>query len=153
QVGRELDAGEAHAEHLREAASRKGLRESGVVLEQDVPVREEPAEDALELLSLADDRSLDLVECASGELLDAFEVHHLDPLERLDDAGELGNRDPVRKTVLGRGPVSSHQLPRLVAEDPPRRFRIVVQPDTSTRLEELARELAQPQTEAAVQVG
>ena len=118
-----------------------------------MPVREEPAEDALELLSLADDRSLDLVECASGELLDAFEVHHLDPLERLDDAGELGNRDPVRKTVLGRGPVSSHQLPRLVAEDPPRRFRIVVQPDTSTRLEELARELAQPQTEAAVQVG
>ena len=41
QVGRELDALEAHAQHLRERARGERLRETRVVLEQHVPVREE----------------------------------------------------------------------------------------------------------------
>jgi hypothetical protein len=48
QVGRELNSREAHAEHLRERARRQRLRETRVVLEQDVTVGEKPEEDELE---------------------------------------------------------------------------------------------------------
>ena len=51
-------------EHLRERARGQRLREPRVVLEQDVPVGEEPEEDELERIALPDDRLLDLVEDA-----------------------------------------------------------------------------------------
>ena len=75
EVGRELDAGEAHAQNLRERARGERLREARVVLEQDVSVREEAEPDELERLPLADDRLLDLVEHLGGELLDLCELH------------------------------------------------------------------------------
>ena len=62
QVGRELDAREADARHLRERARGERLREAGEVLEQHVPVGEQADEDELERVALADDRPLDLVE-------------------------------------------------------------------------------------------
>ena len=48
EVGGELDAREAHAQDLREGPGRERLREARVVLEQDVPVREEPEQHELE---------------------------------------------------------------------------------------------------------
>ena len=54
---------------LGERARRERLREPGVVLEQDVAVREETHEDELERLPLADDCPLDLVEHTLGDLL------------------------------------------------------------------------------------
>ena len=67
QVGRELDAREAERRRLRERARDQRLRQARVVLEQDVAVREQPEQDELERVALADDRALDLVEDAVGE--------------------------------------------------------------------------------------
>ena len=61
-------------EHLGERARGERLREPGEVLEQDVAVGEEPDEDELERVSLADDGALDLVEHSARQLVDAFEV-------------------------------------------------------------------------------
>ena len=75
QVGRELDACETHAQHLRERAGRERLGEARVVLEQDVAVGEEPEQNELERLALAHDGLLDLVEHLPGEHVDALELH------------------------------------------------------------------------------
>ena len=75
QVGRELDAGEPHAQDLREGPRSQGLGQAGVVLEEDVAVREEPDEHELERVALPDDSSLDLVEDLLRELVHAFELH------------------------------------------------------------------------------
>ena len=65
----------SHAEHLRERARSERLREARVVLEQHVTVGEEPEQDELERLALADDGLLDLVEHPIGELPDLGELH------------------------------------------------------------------------------
>src|SRR5947199_105633 len=62
QVGRELDPPELHARDLRERAGHQRLREARVVLDQDVPVREQAEQHKLERLALAEDGALDLVE-------------------------------------------------------------------------------------------
>ena len=51
------------------------LRETRVVLEQHVPVGEQPHQDELERVALADDGALDLVEDPRCVLLDLGELH------------------------------------------------------------------------------
>ena len=75
QVGRELDAAEAEPAGLGEGSRRQRLREPRDVLEQDVAVREHAEQDQLELLALADDGALDLVDEAGTELCELTELH------------------------------------------------------------------------------
>ena len=67
QVGRELDAREAHRRDLRERARDQRLGEAGEVLDQHVAVGEQAEQHELERVALADDRLLDLVEDPVGE--------------------------------------------------------------------------------------
>ena len=75
QVRRELDAAEAEPARLGERARGQRLREPGHVLEQDVAVGEQAEQDELELLALADDRALDLVDQAAAELGQLPQLH------------------------------------------------------------------------------
>ena len=76
QVGRELDAREVHPGHLRERAGDQGLREPGVVLDQDVPVGEQAEQDELERFPLAHDRPLDLGEQALAAFGGGLDLGH-----------------------------------------------------------------------------
>ena len=60
EVGRELDAGEAAAAHLRHRRDGERLREPGHPFDQAVPARQEAHERALDHAVLADDHPLDL---------------------------------------------------------------------------------------------
>ena len=60
EIGRELDALEAAAEHGSSRLDRQRLREPGNALDQQMPARDEADEHALEHLVLAGDDSLDL---------------------------------------------------------------------------------------------
>ena len=62
QIGSELDARELHRADLREGASDQRLRHTRVVLDQDVAVGEQPEQDELQRLALADHRPFDLGE-------------------------------------------------------------------------------------------
>ena len=62
EVGRELDAAEAAAQHLRERAHGQRLGQAGHALQQHVAAGQEADEQALEHRVLADDDALDLVE-------------------------------------------------------------------------------------------
>jgi len=75
QVGRELDAAEAEPARLREGAGGERLREPRHVFEQDVAVGEQAEQDQLELLPLADDGALDLVDDAGAEPGELAELH------------------------------------------------------------------------------
>ena len=75
QIGRELDAAEAEPAGLGEGARGQRLREARHVLEQDVAVGEQAEQDQLELLPLADDGALDLVDEAGAELGELAELH------------------------------------------------------------------------------
>ena len=70
EIRRELDAAEAEPARLCERSRREGLREPRHVLEENVAVGEEPEQDELELLTLADDGALDLVEQPGAEIGD-----------------------------------------------------------------------------------
>ena len=112
EVGGELDAREAHAQDLGEGPGRERLRQAGVVLEQDVPVREESEQHELERLALSDDRLLDLVEDVARELPGPVRAPCLCALQRVDDLGELRGAipraagPPVRAGRDGRAPTS-----------------------------------------------
>ena len=60
RVGRELDALERRAEHVRDGAPEQRLRAPGRPLEEDVPVRERRDEQQLDRALLADDDLRDL---------------------------------------------------------------------------------------------
>ncbi len=60
EVGRELQALEAAAEHVRDGLDGQRLGQAGDALEQDVAAGEQRHEDALEHRLLADDHPLDL---------------------------------------------------------------------------------------------
>ena len=62
EVGRELDAREGAAEHLRERLDGQRLGEAGHALEQHVAAGEQRDEQALEHRVLPDDHALDLVQ-------------------------------------------------------------------------------------------
>jgi hypothetical protein len=62
EVGRELDAAEAAAQHLRERAHGQRLGQAGHALQEHVAAGQEADEQALEHRVLADDDALDLVE-------------------------------------------------------------------------------------------
>ena len=114
QVGRELDAREADARHLREGAGHQRLRQAREVLDQDVAVGEDPEQHELERLALADDRALDLVEDvvrAAGELLDVHSDSSRSTMRRRRCGGCAGGV-PVGR----RGPVVARELPELRAE-------------------------------------
>ena len=64
QIRCELDTAEVEAARLGERARGERLREPWHVLEQDVAVGEQAEQDQLELLALADDCPLDLVQQA-----------------------------------------------------------------------------------------
>ena len=101
QVGRELDAREADARHLREGAGHQRLGQAREVLDQDVAVGEDPEQHELERLALADDRALDLVEDgvrAAGELVDV----HSDS-SRSTSAAQVGRGDPGACRSVGAG--------------------------------------------------
>ncbi len=55
QVGGELDALEAHVEHLRDRADHQGLGQPGHADQQDVAAREDRREDLLDHILLTDD--------------------------------------------------------------------------------------------------
>src|SRR5204862_3555325 len=71
----ELDAREAQARHLCERACGERLREAGIVLEQDVAVGQQAEQHELELLALADDGALDLVEDPPAQDPNLLEPH------------------------------------------------------------------------------
>ena len=61
EVGRELDAAEAHVQRLRERADHRGLREAGHAFEQAVAAREDGDEELLDHVLLPDDEFRHLV--------------------------------------------------------------------------------------------
>ena len=80
-----------------------------------------PSRIELELLALADDGALDLVDEAGAELCELAELHQI-ALQRRHDAAELGLVD-ARAVALGRlRPIGPDELPDVVAE---RRARAV----------------------------
>ena len=95
QVGRELDPAEAEPGRLRERARDQRLGEAGEVLDQHVAVGEQPEQDELERVALADDRPLDLVEQPVRALGDLGDLHSV--LHRCDDGG-----DPVERQARAR---------------------------------------------------
>ena len=115
--GRELDAREAHAQDLGERAGGERLREARVVLEEDVPIGEEPEQHELERLALADDGLLDLVEDVARKRLDTCKLHAYVPSSASTTSCELLRRDPAREPVLRCGPIGTDELPGRVADD------------------------------------
>jgi hypothetical protein len=67
EVGGELDAGELRVDRVAQRADRERLGEAGDALEQDVPARQQPDQDALDHVLLADDDLADLVQQAVDE--------------------------------------------------------------------------------------
>ena len=67
QVRRELGAGEAQPERLRERPRRERLAQAGEVLEEHVAAREHAAQDQAERRPLADDGGVHLVEHRVGQ--------------------------------------------------------------------------------------
>ena len=61
QVGRELDATEAHAERFREGMRERGLAHSRHVFEEDVPAREQRRERQLDHFLFSMKNRLDLI--------------------------------------------------------------------------------------------
>src|SRR5207237_564585 len=77
QVRRELDSREADAGDLRISPRDQRLGEPREVLDQDVAVREQPEQDELERVSLADDGPLDLDEDSFGALRELSDGHSM----------------------------------------------------------------------------
>ena len=100
EVGRELDAREPHAQNLRERARGERLREAGVVLEQDVSVREEAEPDELER-ARACRRPPSRPRRAPRRRAPEPARAPSHALERVDDVGELAWRDSLREPILG----------------------------------------------------
>src|SRR5215471_5162925 len=76
----------------------------------------------------------------------------LDPLQGLDDLLELAGRDAASEAVLGWRTVRPHELPRDLAEDVPRRLRLVVEGDAAPGGEELGRERPESRAKPVVEV-
>ena len=141
QVGRELDAAEAEPAGLGERARDQRLREARHVLEQDVAVGEQAEQDQLELLALADDGALDLVDQAGAELCELAKLHQT----RSSAVTTRLERRLVdsRAVTLGRlGPVGADELPDIVAERGARAVGLALEVDAAARGEQLGRELA-----------
>ena len=66
EIGGELHAREAQADHLRERTGHERLGEAGVVVDQHVAVGEQPEQHDPQRVALPDDRALDLVEDGVG---------------------------------------------------------------------------------------
>ena len=79
EVWRELNAGEAAADDLRERLDRERLGHTGDTLEEDVPASEQSDEDALDELILADDHTLDLIDRTFHELHVVVAERHRSP--------------------------------------------------------------------------
>ena len=89
---------------LRERARHQRLRQPGVVLDQHVPVGEQPEQQQLERVALADDGPLDLVEDAVGQLADLGQLHRVShPLKVGDERAQFRLADALREAVVGRG--------------------------------------------------
>ena len=126
EVGGELDAREARARApARTSAPSERLREAWEVLEQHVPVGEEPEQDELERLALADDGLLDLVEHPVRELPNPDEFHvRRAPASRRRESSSAGVMPRLTRSSgagrdrRGRAPTSLRRVParrRLVA--------------------------------------
>ena len=140
QVGRELDAAEAEPARLREGARGQGLREPGDVLEQDVPVGEQAEQHELELLALADDGALDLVEEAAAQLGESSELHQMrssDVTTRSRPASSM----PALELVGRLRPVRPDELPDVVTEHGVGPIGLAVEVDAAARREQVGREL------------
>ena len=123
EIRGELDAREPHAEDLGEGAGGERLREARVVLEQDVPVGEEPEQNELERIALADDGLFDLVEDVARERLNPCELHGLHVFQCFDDVGERLRREPAPEPILRCSSVGTDELPGRVTEHVTRRGR------------------------------
>ena len=113
QVGRELDAREVHRRDARERARHQRLRQSGVVLDQDVAVGEHAEQQQLERVALADHGLLDLVEDALPAPCDVGELHriHIASSRSATRARKSGSGDARGEAVGRRGAVGPQQLP------------------------------------------
>ena len=151
QVGRELDAAEAEPARLGEGARGQRLREPRHVLEQDVAVGEQAEQDQLELLALADDGALDLVDEAGAELCELAELHQI-ALQRRHDAAELCLVDPGAVTLGRLRPIGPDELPDVVAERGVRAVGIALEVDAAARGEQLRGELRDHGAKAKVDV-
>ena len=74
QVGRELDSLEAGVDATRERLDRQRLREAGHAFEEDVPVREQADDQAIDEIPLADDDAGDLVLQGFDPLAGVFDL-------------------------------------------------------------------------------
>src|SRR6266849_1939668 len=75
QIGRALQTLERKAERLREEPRDQRLGETRIVFDQDVAVRENSGEDALEYVAFADDHARDHAQDIAASLGDAVELH------------------------------------------------------------------------------
>src|SRR4029453_5412926 len=75
QIGRALQAFERQAERLREESRDQRLGESRIILDQDVAVRENSGQDALEHVALADDHARQGAQDLAASLGDPAELH------------------------------------------------------------------------------
>ena len=151
EVGGELDAREPQGQDLRERARGQRLREPRVVLEQHVTVGEEPEPDELERLALADDGLLDLVEHRARDLADLRELHQMRSNESTVAISSAGGMPrPSRSSGGGRSARTSSQVASPRTAHAPR--RLVVERDSSARLEQSGGDVVQPGPEPKVEV-
>src|SRR5258705_3710467 len=75
EIGRALKALERQAERLGEEPRDQRLGEARIVLDQDVAARENPGEDALEHVALADDHARERAQDLAASLGDPVDLH------------------------------------------------------------------------------
>ena len=148
QVGGELDPGEAQRGHLREGPGDQGLGQARVVVQEHVPVGQQPEQDQLEGAALADHGPLDLVQDQAGEPaqlvqglghgrpsrstgapLGSRAARAADPLQVGDQLGQGGRGQAGRLPVGQVALVAGEQRPPGLAEGGPGGVGVAVQVD------------------------
>ena len=156
EVGRELDAAEAEPARLCEGPRCERLRDPGHVLEQHVPVGEEAEQHQLELLALADDGALDLVEqAARRSSASSLKLHQSRSRARHDARRARPAPIPGACRSGGCRPIGPDELPGLVAEHRVRPFglrsRLMPRRDDSSPA--ASADDCRPQAEVEVECG
>ena len=138
EVGRELHAGESKAGHRGERTGDQRLGEARVVLDQHVPVRQQPEEDELERVALAHDGPLHLVQDPGGAVPELGGGGEAQSASRLSStASSSRGATPAGAAVRRLRTVRTNELPRLGPQQPSRLVVVAAQlyaPPGETRL-------------------
>ena len=116
-----------------------------------MPVREQPHQDELEGVALADDGALDLVEDPRRVLLDLGELHQ-SALQCSDGPPQRGDLDAGGEVLARHLAIAADDLPGVVAEHPPRGVGLPVEVDPAARRQKLGRDPRRRRPQPVVEV-